>query len=168
MITRDYCVMMARYNAWQNKQLAGYLNAFDSAELMLDRGAFFGSIQRTINHLVWGDQIWMSRFDGGAAPTGTAPGGLEMFATLTDWSAARTALDDRIETWANGLNDVELQQDMSWYSGIMEQEVSKPIAMLIVGMFNHQTHHRGQVHAMLTATGSDAPVTDLFFMPDDV
>lgn len=168
MIDRDYCMMMARYNTWQNRQLFGFLNVLDAAELTKDRGAFFGSIQRTINHLVWGDQIWMSRFDGGAAPDGTSPGGLEMFTTLAEWHTARMSLDDRITIWAVGLNDVDLQRDMSWYSGAMGQDVTKPVAMLVAGMFNHQTHHRGQVHAMLTAAGSDAPVTDLFFLPDDV
>ncbi|MFT4961585.1 MAG: putative damage-inducible protein DinB [Paracoccaceae bacterium] len=168
MIDRDYCVMMARYNMWQNNQLSGFLEALDPAEIAKDRGAFFGSIQQTLSHLLWGDHIWISRFDDGEAPSGGIPGSRDLFGTLAQWQTARTAMDDRIKVWAGAVNDEDLQQDMTWFSGAMGCEVTKPVAMLVTQMFNHQTHHRGQVHAMLTAAGSAAPVSDVFYMPDEV
>ena len=167
MIDRDYCVMMARYNAWQNRQLTDLLEALAATDLTRDRGAFFGSILGTINHLLWGDQIWMSRFDGGAAPTAGIPESAGMLPTLGTWDAERFRMDGRIRRWAQALNNVDLQGDLTWYSGAMGREVTRPLALCVVHMFNHQTHHRGQVHAMLTAAGSSAPVSDLFFMPED-
>ncbi len=65
MIDRDYCIAMAHYNAWQNTQLTDSLDGVGDAVLRQDRGAFFGSILGTLNHVLWGDTLWMSRFDGG-------------------------------------------------------------------------------------------------------
>ena len=168
MIDRDYCVMMSRYNAWQNNQLLGFLEQLNPEELKRDRRAFFGSILGTLNDLLWGDQMWMSRFDGGSGPSASIPDSVTMHPTLAAWSADRFRTDGRIKLWADSVNNIDLQGDLSWYSGAMGQDVTKPLSMLIPHFFNHQTHHRGQVHAMLTATGSKAPVSDLFFMPEDV
>ena len=167
MITRDYCVMMARYNHWQNNQLQGYLEVLDPTELTRDRKAFFGSIMGTINHLAWGDHIWMSRLDGGSAPEIPGSQSAEFFPTLAAWSAERFRLDGRIRLWAEGLDNIDLTGDLTWVSGLTGQQMTLPIAHAIMHFFNHQTHHRGQVHAMLTATGSEAPVSDLCFMPED-
>jgi len=166
MIDREYCVMMARYNAWQNAQLTSLLEPLEPEELLRERGAFFGSILATLNHLLWGDQLWMSRFDGGAGPKTGIPESLRLHATREDWGADRRATDARISRWADALGDDDLGGPLTWYSGAMGAELTRPRAALIVHFFNHQTHHRGQVHAMLTATGSKAPVSDLFFMPD--
>ena len=168
MIDREYCVIMARYNLWQNNQLHVFLNVMDVDELSQDRGAFFGSILGTLNHLIWGDQIWMSRFDGGDGPAVGIPESIGMHATLDEWRKARTGMDARILHWAGGVNDEDLQRDMTWFSGAMGCEVTRNAGLLATHFFNHQTHHRGQIHAMLTASGSKAPVTDLFFMPDDI
>jgi len=68
MITGAYAREMARYNNWENNQLATFLQGLSPAELTQQRGAFFGSILGTANHLLWGDWIWMSRFDKGNGP----------------------------------------------------------------------------------------------------
>ncbi len=167
MIDRDYCVMIARYNEWQNKQLIGFLKVSDSAGLTRDRGAFFGSILGTLNHLLWGDHIWMSRFDGGSAPEGGIPHGSFLHTGFADWRAARRSMDQRITDWAGSVSTAALRGDPTWYSGAAGRELSKPLGLCVVHFFNHQTHHRGQVHAMLTATGSKAPVSDLVFMSED-
>lgn len=168
MIDRDYCVMMARYNAWQNRQLEGFLQDLPLAELTRDRKAFFGSILATLNHLYWGDWIWMSRFDGGEPPPYSIADHTGMFPTLAAWSAARFRMDGRIRLWAENLHNLDLAGNFNWASQAAKREVSVPMAQAVVHFFNHQTHHRGQVHAMLTATGSAAPVSDLFLMPDDI
>ncbi len=167
MIDREYCVMMARYNAWQNKQLLSYLEPLNLGELTKDRGAFFGSILATLNHILWGDQLWMSRFDGGPGPGASIPESVEMHPTLVAWSADRLRTDGRITLWAETLDTVDLQGDLHWYSGAAGRDMVKPMGQVVVHFFNHQTHHRGQVHAMLTATGSQAPVSDLAFLPED-
>ena len=169
MIEPAYIRTMARYNTWQNNQLMSFLKLMPEEELMLDRGAFFGSIMSTINHLLWGDMLWLNRFDPTtAAPQCEPADGHKMFPTIGTWSAERFRTDGLIRLWAERVKAVHLHGDLSWYSGAMKQDFSLPLAMCIMQFFNHQTHHRGQVHAMLTATGRDAPVTDLVFMPEDM
>lgn len=166
MIDRDYCVTMARYNTWQNRQLKDILQALDPKELTKNRKAFFGSILSTLNHLLWGDLMWIARFDGGETPGGSISESPERHATLGAWEAERFRTDGRIRLWADRLNSVDLKGDLRWYSGAMGREMSMPLQVCVVHFFNHQTHHRGQVHAMLTAAGAQAPVSDLPFMPE--
>lgn len=167
MITREYCIEMARYNAWQNNQLHDILNGLTPEQLCRDHRAFFGSIIGTASHLVWGDAIWMSRFDGGKAPVVGIPDSAAQYGDLAGWWAARESLDARIQHWAAAVETQWLQGDMTWFSGAMGREVTKPRNVCVTHMFNHQTHHRGQIHAMLTASGAAAPVSDLFYMPED-
>jgi len=159
--------MMARYNAWQNNGLRDVIPAMDDAALYLDRGAFFGSIMRTLNHLMWGDMLWISRFDGGAAPDLTGQEGLEMTPTPAVWAADRFRLDARITLWAQSVSAIDLTGDLTWYSGMVGRELTRPRAVCVMQLFNHQTHHRGQVHAMLTAAGQTLPDTDIPFIPED-
>lgn len=168
MIEPAYVRTMARYNAWQNKQLMRILDGMSSEELLLERGAFFGSIMKTINHLLWGDMLWLNRFDPTVpAPECTGKEALTKYSTFGTWSAQRFRTDGQIKLWADKLRSVDLRGDLPWYSSAMEQSFCRPMADSVVHFFNHQTHHRGQVHAMLTAAGQDAPVSDLLFLPED-
>ncbi len=167
MITSRYCQTMARYNRWQNQQVLSAIKDAPLDVLTQDRGAFFGSILATLSHLVWGDAIWMSRFDGGEKPTTGIPDSVGTVTSVSEWSEARARMDQRIQTWADGLTTEALSLDLNWYSGALGRDVTKPLSLCVTHMFNHQTHHRGQVHAMLTAAGLSAPVSDLFAMPDD-
>ena len=172
MITGAYAREMSRYNLWQNSQLAECLQGLSHPELTQERGAFFGSILGTANHLLWGDWIWMSRFDKGDAPPSNIHrpgGGLHESAYLCDdlatWLQLRQKIDARIAGWADTLGDDLLAGPFTWYSALAEAEITLPFAQCVVHMFNHQTHHRGQLHKMLTEAGSQAPVSDLVFMP---
>lgn len=174
MITGAYAREMARYNRWENNQLAGFLKDLTPGELTHDRGAFFKSILGTANHLLWGDWIWMSRFDKGPGPIvnlHTAGGGIHesvfLCANLEEWLPLRETVDARIEDWANSLGDDILSGPFTWYSAAKEADVTLPYAQCVIHVFNHQTHHRGQIHKMLTETGSAAPVSDLVFMPQE-
>lgn len=167
MITADYARQMARYGHWQNTQLSGFLRALPPEELTRDRGAFFGSIMGTANHLLWGDWIWISRFDKGAGPGGGIPESVSLCAGLADWLPLRGRIDARITDWAIALPDGPLSGAFSWFSAAKEADVVKPYAQCVIHMFNHQTHHRGQLHQMLTEAGSSAPVSDLVFMPEE-
>lgn len=167
MIGAGYVRTMARYNAWQNESLCAAADTLDEAAREEERGAFFGSIRGTLSHLLWGDTIWMSRFDGGEKPGVGIP---ESAGWVTDWHdlrARRRETDARIRAWAERLSDEALAGDLSWYSGALKADVTKPFALCVTHFFNHQTHHRGQVHAMLTAAGAMPGDTDLFIMPDD-
>ena len=165
-ISPGYCLMMARYNAWQNRQVMTCLEGLDKAALMLDRKAFFGSLLGTANHLLWGDLMWMARLAGTPPPAGAGQDSPRLMASREEWEIARFRADADILIWAEGLKSVDLAGELTWYSGSVGREVSKPRALCVAHMFNHQTHHRGQIHAMLTAAGVAAPVSDLAFMPD--
>lgn len=168
MIDPSYCRMMARYNAWQNRQLSDCLRDMPEADLRQDRGAFFGSIFATLNHLLWGDRMWMSRLDGWDKPKVGGADSTTICPTLAVWSAERYRADGHIALWAERVRAVELAGNLTWYSGATGQTQSKLMAQCVVHMFNHQTHHRGQIHAMITETGRKAPVSDLAFMPDEI
>jgi uncharacterized damage-inducible protein DinB len=166
MITPAYCQTMAQYNAWQNKGLREIVEAMDEDVLRLDRGAFFGSILGTLNHLLWGDLLWMARFDGGMAPENVISGSVDLTPTSADWAAERFSTDTRIQKWADKLQAADLKGDLAWFSGSVKADVTRPLATCIIHFFNHQTHHRGQIHAMLTAAGANPQATDLVFMPE--
>ena len=166
MITPDYCRMMARYNAWQNDGLRKMIGEMDRGVLTEDRGAFWGSIFGTLNHALWGDQIWISRFDGGASTDVPLKESAEFMPTAAVWAAERFRMDARITLWAESVPAVDLVGELAWYSGAMGRDVTKPKPLCVVQMFNHQTHHRGQVHQMLTSLGLKPNDTDLPFMPE--
>lgn len=167
MITAGYAQEMARYNHWQNSQLKGFLAALSNEELTRERGAFFGSILGTANHLLWGDWIWMSRFDKGQGPGGGIPESSSLCIDLAEWLPLRDQIDQRTTQWAASLNDEDLRGPFTWFSAAKEADVTKPYAQCVIHFFNHQTHHRGQLHQMLTETGSAAPVSDLVFLPEE-
>ena len=166
MITPEYCRTMARYGAWQNRSLYGAAEALTDAQRREDRGAFFRSVQGTLGHLLWADTIWMSRFNGGDRPTGGPADG-----ETWDWDAlraARSGADARIADWTAGLSDADLAGDLTWFSAIAKADMTRPKWIAVAHFFNHQTHHRGQVHALLTGFGLTTDITDLGFMPDDL
>ena len=168
IVTPSWCAMMARYNTWQNRNLLDAADGLDEASLKQDRGAFFGSIAGTLNHLLWADLVWMSRFDGGEAPPGSIPESAGLWPDWGRFRAARAAADRRILGWADRLESDHLAGDLAWFSGAVGRELNRPLALCVGHFFNHQTHHRGQVHAMLTAAGAAPGPTDLFVMPEDI
>lgn len=165
MITPEYCRRMAAYNSWQNRSLVGAASGLPEAARRAGRGAFFGSIHGTLVHLLWGDTIWMSRFDGWDKP---GMGIAESPDFVSDWEAyvrRRAEADERIEDWAGRVDPEWLGGTQTWYSGVLGRDVTRPVAFNVTHFFNHQTHHRGQVHAMLTAAGARPDDTDLFVLP---
>lgn len=166
IVTPEYCVTMARYNAWQNRQVIAAFATLDEAALRADRGAFFGSLMATANHLLWGDRMWLSRFTGRPGPSEPGSQSTTCCETPGDWEIARYHTDGEILLWAERLRAVELAGDLTWYSGLTQANLSKPMSLCVVHMFNHQTHHRGQIHALLTAAGAQGAVSDLAFMAD--
>ena len=167
MISPDHVRTMARYNAWQNRSLIAAGDTLDDAARREDRGAFWHSIHETMVHLLWGDLVWMSRFDGWDRPEVTLGESAEMILDWDHYCDARTTADADIRAWADRLTPDDLAGDLTWYSSTAGREVGKPRWLLVTHFLNHQTHHRGQVHAMLTAAGARPGDTDLFLMPGD-
>ena len=167
MIDRAYVQRMARYNRWQNENLYGVADRLTDEERRRERGAFFGSIHKTLSHLLWADQIWMSRFTDVPRPDGRHRGiGRRSIRTGTALKSKRADFDGAIIDWADAIDPAWLAGEQTYYSGAIEREVTKPRWVLVTHMFNHQTHHRGQVHCMLTQAGGKPSDTDLPFMPE--
>jgi len=164
VIAPAYVVTMAEYNSEMNRRLYAAASRLSEAERRLDRGAFWRSIHGTLCHLVWGDQMWMSRFAGWLKPTVVQADSAAMIETWDELVTARTRADADIEAWAARLDPTWLADDQTWFSGSAGREIRRPRAMLVTHFFNHQTHHRGQVHAMLTAAGERTGDTDLMLI----
>lgn len=167
MIDPAYVRTLARYSRWQNESLYAAAATLTDAQRREDRGAFFKSIHATLNHLLFGDSIWMSRFLGAARPEGVFPG-TDYCADWDDLRRRRAELDEKIVRWAEGLDGEAIAGELEWNSGLQNMRMSKPRWLAVTHFFNHQTHHRGQVHAMLTAASVDPGSTDLMFMPETV
>ncbi|SIO26298.1 Uncharacterized damage-inducible protein DinB (forms a four-helix bundle) [Rhodovulum sp. ES.010] len=166
LVTAEWCRVMARYNRWQNRAAIEAAGALPLEARTADRGAFWGSIHGTLAHLLWADHMWMSRLDGWEAPNVVLGDSSGFVADWADLRSKRQITDARISRWVQGLSGADLRGDLSWRSSSTGRELNMPRALCVVHMFNHQTHHRGQVHAMLTAAGTDPGPTDLLMMPD--
>jgi uncharacterized damage-inducible protein DinB len=133
-------------------------------ERRLPRGAFWGSIHGTLTHILWGDRQWMSRFDSWPKPEAAIKQSARMIDDFAELAAARDQADDGITRWARTIDEAWLGGDMVWFSGAANREIRAPKGLLVAHFFNHQTHHRGQAHAMLTAAGQETGDTDLFLL----
>ena len=164
MITPAYASTMARYNAYMNAEIYAAAARLDDPARRAARGAFWESIHGTLSHLMWADGMWMSRFtawEKPACPMKESPAYMPDFDAMR---AARSDLDARLQDWASALDPDWLAADQTWFSGSIQQDVTQPRALLVAHMFNHQTHHRGQAHAMITAAGERTGDTDLWLL----
>ena len=166
MIDRPYVQRMARYNRWQNENLYGAADLLSDDERRMERGVFFGSIHKTLSHLLWGDQAWMSRFADWPKPAVGIPGSAALFPDWDNLKTERKISDAKLLDWSDALDPAWIEGDLTWFSAALNREITKPRWQLLIHLFNHQTHHRGQVHAMLTQAGGKPHDTDLFLMPD--
>ena len=155
---------MAAYNAEMNRRLYVAAGRLSDTERRRERGAFWGSIHGTLCHLLWGDQFWMSRFDGWPKPTFSQKESAGLIGDFDELRTLRVEADAKILLWADRVDAAWLGQDLLWFSQSAQKELHQPRGMLVTHFFNHQTHHRGQVHAMLTAAGEKTGDTDLFLV----
>jgi len=163
MITREYCELMARYNRWMNRRLYALCDAMPDAERKRDRGAFFGSIHGTLNHLLWADRMWLGRFAG---PPCTQPAfGADMFPSFDELERERETTDDALLEWAGSLSAEWLASPLEYASVVDGKTRRLPSAVAVVHMYNHGTHHRGQLTTLLKQAGIDPGVTDLPWVP---
>ncbi len=163
-------VLMAAYNEWMNTRLYAAAANLPAQELAKDRGAFFGSIIGTLNHLVVADTIWLKRFATHPAG-GTAldpvrayahPAALNeiLFTDLSALKSRRDAIDSAINAWAAALTQEDLSHVLH-YANTKGVKSRKRFSNLVTHFFNHQTHHRGQATTLLFQAGQDVGVTDL-------
>lgn len=166
MITPEFVRMMTAYNAEMNRRIYTAAAQLTDEQRKAERGVFWKSLHGTLNHLLWGDHNWMSRFDNWAKP----PVALKQSDTLhDDFATLRTGreeTDARLKEWAARVDNAWLAQDQIWYSGAAKRDMAMARGILMPHFFNHQTHHRGQAHAVLTGYGIDPGETDLFLLVD--
>ncbi len=168
MITPAYVRTMTAYNAEMNRRLFGAAARLSEEERRLPRGAFWGNIHGTLTHILWGDRQWMSRFDGWERPQTPIKQSSRMIEDFAELQAAREESDAGIARWAAKVDDAWLGEDLVWFSGAANREMRAPKGLLVAHFFNHQTHHRGQAHAMLTAAGEATGDTDLFLLIPEI
>jgi uncharacterized damage-inducible protein DinB len=166
MISTEYCRLLARYNRWQNGSLIRAADSLTYDDRWKDRGAFFKSIAATFNHLYWADALQLERIKGNERPHETIKHSLTEPSVWEDFKTKRAERDDEIAAWASALRDTDISGETAWYVPATATRIVKPTALCIVQLFNHQTHHRGQIHALLTAAGTKPDPTDLPLMPD--
>lgn len=164
MISTEHARTMARYNEWQNHSIYAAADTLSDTARRQERGAFFGSIHGTLSHLLWGDLMWLSRFRGREERLGTIKDSPKLFSDWEDLKTRRQACDADLIAWTEKLDASWLYGNLVWYSGASGQERSAARWLLLTHLFNHQTHHRGQVHAMLTQAGAKPDDTDLMLL----
>jgi len=167
MIPPYYIQTMSAYNAEMNRRIYAGADALGEAGRRADVGLFWASVHATLAHVFWGDSIWLSRFGLGQAPDVAMRDSGAFVADWGDLRAQRTALDAAMMDWAARFRAEDSSGDLTWWSGAVGRQMVKPRAICLMQIFNHQTHHRGQVHAALTQAGVALGDTDLpFVLPE--
>jgi uncharacterized damage-inducible protein DinB len=168
MITPAYIRTMAAYNGEMNRRLYEPASRLSDAERRADRGAFWGSLHGTLAHILWADNNWMARFAGWPKPPGSLKESPLMIGDFNALRDARYDIDARIKAWAATIGQDWIDQPLTWYSASIQRELTSPRGLLAAHFFNHQTHHRGQAHALLTAAGVKTEDTDLVIVVPEV
>jgi uncharacterized damage-inducible protein DinB len=162
---------LARYNRWFNQRLYVACERLPEEERQRERGAFFGSIQGTLNHLIWADRMWLRRFaaQGVVFPSLAGDvlelpaGAVHSTVLYADWAALREKRDEldlAIEAWVRDMPADFLLRNLR-YSNTKGEQREHPAWQAMTHLFNHQTHHRGQVTTLLAQAGVDPGVTDM-------
>jgi len=164
MIDHNYCQTMAAYNQWMNQRLYQVCATISDEERKRDRGAFFQSIHGTLNHLLYGDRAWLGRFTNN--PFSTNVIGQELYSSFDDLRQQRELTDQDILIWSQPVTQDWLQQPFTYTSNVDGMTRTLPTWILVTHLFNHQTHHRGQITTLLSQQQLDPGVTDLPWLPN--
>jgi len=162
--------LMADYNLWMNENIYSAAAKLSSSDLTDDRGAFFGSVIGSLNHILVGDTIWLKRFSDHPSRLKSLDyvRGMEMPKTVdvilhdefNDLTSSRKKMDSIIMEFSSELTESILATNLS-YKNTKGLPFEKRFGALIQHFFNHQTHHRGQISTLLNQSGIDVGVTDL-------
>lgn len=163
MSNTNYCTTMAKYNHWMNQKIYTICATIPNAERNEDLGAFFKSIDGTLNHILVGDRIWLGRFT--QSPFSAKLDQI-LYSDFEQLRQERDRTDQDILTWSQHLSDEWLEAPFTYTTmRTPTKTVTRPAWLLVTHFFNHQTHHRGQLTTLLNQLGYDPGVTDLPYMP---
>jgi uncharacterized damage-inducible protein DinB len=163
VISVEYCQLLARYNRWMNERLYAAAAECSDEERKRDHRAFFGSIHRTLNHILWGDRIWLGRFTGTPCPF--AAYGADMYDEFATLASERERTDTEILAWAGSLSPAFLATTLEYRAASDGRLRQLPAWIAAAHLFQHAAHHRGQVTTLLKQSGQDIGVTDLPYLP---
>ena len=164
VISAEYCQQMARYNRWMNERLYAVCATLSEAERNADKGAFFKSIHATLNHILYADLAFFARFSD--EPANVPELGVILYSDFVELRQRREALDQTLLDWTATLTPQWLTATTTYSSRVDGKTRTLVNWLLVTHMFNHQTHHRGQVTTLLSQSGLDLGPTDLPFMPE--
>jgi|SRR5688572_28514514 len=156
---------MAAYNRWANARLYEAVGTLSAADIAAPRSGFFPSLLKTLNHLLVGDTVWIVRLEGTGSHGITSLDQI-LHTDFTALRAARTAMDDRIVAFVDTLAPKRLEEDLV-YRTVAGDPMNTQVAQVLAHFFNHQTHHRGQAHTMLSDAKVSLPVLDLIYFLRD-
>jgi uncharacterized damage-inducible protein DinB len=168
MMSPEWLSALARYNTWMNDKLYELAATLSDEERKRDRGAFFKSIHGTFNHLLLADRVWLGRFAGATIPDGfMGPRGIrsldqQLYEDFAELRRERALTDGELSSWVSQLTQERLAGPLVYMRAGQKQE--SPLWWAVAHVFNHQTHHRGQITTLLAQQGCDPGVTDLFAM----
>ena len=156
-----YFRQLAQYNAWANWRLYEACAQLTDGERKTPRPCFFGSIHRTLNHILVGDRVWLSRLT--VRESGITSLDQELYSDFDELRAARVTEDERLIGVIGGYEEAELAGVLC-YRNMAGEDKRTPMVQVLGHVFNHQTHHRGQVHALLSGTSVAPPSLDLIYL----
>ncbi len=153
---------LCRYNQWMNEKLYAVCRGIPDALRKEDRGAFFRSMHGTLNHLLLADRVWMGRFTGQAFVVSSLD--QELYSDFETLWQERQKTDAAIAQWLESLTEAQLEAPFTFRTFTNPQEFTMPLWQVALHLFNHQTHHRGQLTTLMNQAGFDSGVTDLLWM----
>jgi uncharacterized damage-inducible protein DinB len=157
--------LMARFNQWANARLYGAVARLPEEDYRAERGLFFGSVHRTLNHLLVVDRLWTRRIEG--EPHGIASLDMVLHDSFAELGRARAEEDRRLIRQVDALDEAGLRRLVRYRRIIGTGEQETRCDHILITLFNHQTHHRGQVHAALTQCGIEPPPLDVIYFLDE-
>jgi len=164
MTPNNHFELLARYNQWMNEKLYQVCAEIPDQKRKEDLGAFFQSIHGTLNHLLYGDKAWMGRFTG--HPYSITVIGQNLYEDFEKLREERIKTDQNIIEWSRSLSTDWLTSPFEYTSNVDQKTRVLPTWILVTHLFNHQTHHRGQVTTLIKQLGYEPGVTDLPWLPE--
>lgn len=161
-MTTEYFTLMSRYNRWMNEKLYAVCSTMPDEMRREDKGAFFRSVRGILNHILLTDRVWLGRFTG--EPFAVQSLSQELYADWDELKAERVKTDAALDAWIVAVPDEKWRRDFTFTAISNPIPRTQPLWTLGAHLFNHQTHHRGQLTTLMEQLGYDSGVTDLPMM----